>query len=58
MATNHDHDKCITIQEFNELISENFTARLKQANLARKIGNSVKRQNLIIKKILYQMKTN
>ena len=44
--------------EFNELISENFTARLKQANLARKIGNSVKRQNLIIKKILYQMKTN
>ena len=38
--------------EFNELISENFTARLKQANLTRKsdIANSVKRQNLIIKK--------
>ena len=52
MATDHDHDKYITIHEFNELISENFTARLKQANLTRKsdIVNSVKRQNLIIKK--------
>ena len=40
--------------EFNELISENFTARLKQANLTRKsdIANSVKRQNLIIKKYI------
>ena len=52
MATDHDHNKYITIHEFNELISENFTARLKQANLTRKsdIVNSVKRQNLIIKK--------
>ena len=29
-----DHDKYITIQEFNKLTSENFAARLKQANLA------------------------
>ena len=30
IATNHDHDKYITTQEFNKLTSENFTARLKQ----------------------------
>ena len=29
-----DHDKYITIQEFNKLTSENFAAKLKQANLA------------------------
>ena len=40
-----DHDKYITIQEFNKLAAENFTARLKQANLASKndIANFVKR---------------
>ena len=32
--TDHNHDKCITIPEFNMLTSENFAARLKQANLA------------------------
>ena len=32
---NHDHNnKGITTQEFNKLKSENFAARLKQANLA------------------------
>ena len=44
IITDHDHDKYITTQEFNKLTSENFTARLKQANLARKsdIVNFVK----------------
>ena len=44
-TTDHDHDKNISTQEFNRLTSENFTARLKQANLARKndIANFVKK---------------
>ena len=43
--TTTDHDKYITNQEFNRLTMENFTARLKQANLASKndIANSIKR---------------
>ena len=36
IATDHDHEKNITTQEFNKLTSENFTARLNQANLASK----------------------
>ena len=44
IATDHDHDKYITTQEFNKLTLKNFTARLKQANLAIKsdIANLVK----------------
>ena len=44
ITTDHDHDKYITTQEFNNLTSESFTARLKQANLASKndISNFVK----------------
>ena len=34
--TDHDHDKYITTQGFNELTSEDFTVRLAQTNLARK----------------------
>ena len=34
IATDHDLDKYITAQGFNKLTSENFTARLSQANLA------------------------
>ena len=34
IATDHDHDKYIIAQGFNKLTSENFTARLSQANLA------------------------
>ena len=30
----HNHNKCITTPEFNKLTAKNFTARLKQANLA------------------------
>ena len=32
--SDHDHARYVTSQEFNKLISESFTARLKQANLA------------------------
>ena len=32
----YDHDKYITTQEFNQLTSDNFTARLAQANLKSK----------------------
>ena len=38
------HD--FTIQEFNRLTSENFTARLAKANLASKITNFVKKTDL------------
>ena len=48
ITTDHDHDKCIATQEFNKLTSENFTARLKQANLASKsdIANFIKKTDL------------
>ena len=36
ITTDHDHGKYITTQEFDKLTSENVTASLKQANLARK----------------------
>ena len=44
-TTDHDHDKYITTLKFNKLTSENFSARLAEANLARKndIVNSVKK---------------
>ena len=47
-TTDHGHDKYITTQEFNKLTSENFTARLAQAILAKKsdIGNFVKKTDL------------
>ena len=32
-VTNHNHDKYITILKFNKLTTENFTARLAQANI-------------------------
>ena len=42
-----DHTKYITTPEFNKLMAENFTARLKQANLATKgdIADFVKKTN-------------
>ena len=47
ITTDHDHDKDNITQELNKLTSENFTARLKQANLASKsdIANFVKNRN-------------
>ena len=34
---NNDNEKYITKQEINNLMAENFTPRLKQANLATKL---------------------
>ena len=34
--TDNDHEKCITIQEFNRLTPESFAVRLKQASLTSK----------------------
>ena len=50
--SDHDHDRYITTQQFNKLISENFSARLAQAHLASKndIANFVKKTDLVDKK--------
>ena len=42
-----DHSKYITTPEFNKLIAENFTSRLKQANLATKgnVARFIKKEN-------------
>ena len=44
-TADHDHDKYFIAQEFNKLTSNNFTGRLKKANLASKndIANFVKK---------------
>ena len=44
-ATDHDHDKYITMEEFNKLAAESFTARLAQANLLKEnnLANFVKK---------------
>ena len=44
--TDHDHDKYITTSEFNKLRTENFKARLAQANLVTKTDFDTKPQNL------------
>ena len=51
MITDHDHDKYITIQDFNKLTSENFTVRLKQVNFQSKndITNFIKKTDFDIK---------
>ena len=48
ITTDHDHDEYITTTGFNKLASENFTARLEQANLASKndIANFVNKTDL------------
>ena len=47
ITTDYDHDKSVTTQEFNQLTSENFTARLAQPNLSSKndIANFVKKKD-------------
>ena len=40
ITADHDHDKSITTAEFNKLTSENFAARLAQANLTSKNDNA------------------
>ena len=42
----HNHDKYITTQEFNKLATENFNARLAQANLKTKTDFDAKLQSL------------
>ena len=51
ITTDHDHDKYITTQEFNRLTSENFTTRLRRANLASKnnIANFIKKASFVEK---------
>ena len=44
--TNHNHDKYITTPEFNKLTTENFNARLEQANLITKIDFDSRLQSL------------
>ena len=44
-VTNHDHDKCITTSEFNNLTTKNFTARLAQANLVTKTDFDARLKN-------------
>ena len=55
IATDYDHDNYITTQEIKKLTLENFTARLKQANLTCKndIANFVNKVyfNNILKNI-------
>ena len=36
ITTDHNHNKYVTTQEFNQLTSENFSTRLAQTNLASK----------------------
>ena len=65
-----NHDKYITIPEFNKLTTENFTARLKQANVVTKTDfdekltsfnrkiTSNKKNYLEVQKILNSLITN
>ena len=63
ITTDHDRDNYITTEEFNKLISENFTTKLAQADLANKsyIANFVKNTDFQgklnnLNKILLQIK--
>ena len=42
----HDHDKYITTSEFNKLTTQNFAARLSQANLVTRTDFDTKLTNL------------
>ena len=67
--TDHNHDKYITNAEFNEVTTENFAGRLKQANLETKTNfddklrslnqkiDSNKTEHLVIKNELKNQKT-
>ena len=59
---NHDHDKYITITEFNTLAADFFNARLKRANLGTKtdFDNSVLSLNnkIAINQKMSQLKMN
>ena len=53
-----DHGKYINTQEFNKLISEDFAARLAQANLASKNDNFVKKTDFDNKLISFNKRIN
>ena len=55
-GTDHSHEKYITTPEFNKLTTENFEARLAQANLVTKTDFDDKLKN--IDKILNQIEQN
>ena len=52
--TYYDHAKYITTQEFNKLTTDNFDARLKQANLASKNNITYITYNIHCKKDIFQ----
>ena len=52
--TDHNHDKYITITEFNKLTTDAFNARIAQANLVKKMILMINYQILVEK--LYQIK--
>ena len=62
--TGHNHDKYITTQEFNRPTTENFEARLAQANLVTKtdFDTDLKRKLVTelfpIKQTIYWLKMN
>ena len=55
--TDHNHDKYITTPEFNRLTTENFKARLAQANLITKRDHSNKSKHLLDENELKKTKT-
>ena len=62
-VTDHDHDNYITTSEFNKLTTENFAARLAQANLVTKADfdaklTSLNKKTSQIKQNIYLLKTN
>ena len=68
-VTDHDHDKYITTSEFNKRTTENFKARLAQANLVTKTDfdakltsvdrkiNSTKTKHLLVENSLKKLNT-
>ena len=50
--TGHDHDKYITTSEFNKLITENFKARLAQADLIKKLTQT--KQSVCLLKLSFK----
>ena len=68
-TTDHNHDKYITTSKFNKLTTENFNARLAQANLTTKTDfhsrlksiskrvNSNKTKHLLVENKLRKLKT-
>ena len=60
ITADHDHNRYIATQEFNKLTTENFIARLPQANLENKndIATLVKKMLLQIELKIFLLKMN